>query len=171
MRWTWIAAMLVLSACGDANDANDAARKRWDRNGGPDYQYRYITKGFVARIEADICVHDNQVIQVECVGESECSDRTLGFTMEQLFDRIDRAYDNGDEVEVTYGIYLGEPEDAYFSQGGEGDGFEAAGLSVVWAPAKCLSLGGQLLGENWCGGDPCEGVEGASLREPGSGKL
>lgn len=101
---------IVVAACGGGPRGElDAARESWAESGVDDYRMR-VTNSCFCTLEwvgpFDVTVQDGEIVEVVFDGaviEPGDSHPDHLFTVERLFDFIDRKLDTADEIHVTYG--------------------------------------------------------------------
>jgi hypothetical protein len=114
-----LAAILLLSACATplagGGDDGSAARQLWNRQGIDDYRYVYSVVCFCPdRGPLRVIVRNGQVAQVETTDPNARVGQQLQvvLTVDDVFDRIEEARENGTFTEVEYHPTLGYPVSA-----------------------------------------------------------
>jgi hypothetical protein len=114
-----LAPVLFLAACAapmvSAPGGGSEARQRWERQGIDDYRYVYSVVCFCPeRGPVQVTVRDGQVASV---GSADPNARVgqqllVVLTVDEVFDRIEEAEENGTPTKVEYHPQLGYPTSA-----------------------------------------------------------
>jgi len=120
-------------------DETSEARKTWSERGFAQYTFIYQETGYALHPYGDVeitVVNGKVAAAIPAGGGDQLDSEALEALpdIEDLFDRIDREYNNGSSVEVSFHSTLGYPERAQFSYGEEGDGFVVSNLMEYVTP-------------------------------------
>jgi hypothetical protein len=116
-----LAPVLLLAACGTplggGSHDGSAARLRWERQGIDDYRYVYRLVCFCPESQpVQVTVHDGQVTSAESADPNtriaEGEQMLVVLTVDEVFDEIEYAVENGTRTDVEYHPQLGYPTSA-----------------------------------------------------------
>lgn len=117
-----LGSLLALGGCAGILDAEDELaplygevaehRARWEAQGLDDYRFTLARSCFCpeeATLPARVEVRDDRVVRVTSFRTGRDLDVRLGLTVEQLFDRIAEAEQDGTYLEASYHPQRGYP--------------------------------------------------------------